>query len=1159
MENYVKMGIYITDPAWDIKYQIAFGDTSGLFKAEEYIVGDFCFLRIRTRSGNTDRLNREFKDKYLLIIHATEKTFAYETWAKVLVQILDRNDLKPLFSPPSYKVTVEEDTPPKTTIGWVSATDADIGQNAEFYYTLSTRSQLFTIHPTSGIIMSAVRLNATHRGKHQLKVLAVDRMRKISEGNGFGNMASLTILVEPSTRKPPFIASVKPVDSAEDLIYATLSVKTDGSGAGVDAVDIVDGDPRGHFRTVRSFMGSNDFMIVSDKEISWSNSPHGFNLSLQAKDKNKPPLFSQTVFVQIQLSKYTSAKFEKDSYQVQLNEFAPPGSHVAMVQITPVLQNVKYMLKLNSDSINFKINPQTGVITTVKRIDFHKQSHFEFEVTATYRHLSTTVIVDVIDCNNHAPSFTRSSYLSNFDENLPPGSSVLSVKATDSDSGENGFITYNIANQKTVPFVIDPFTGVISTTKLMDYELMQRLYYLRIWASDSGSPFRHQTEAYVSLFLNNLNDNVPVFEKINCNGSIPWDLPIGHSVFTVSAIDRDELNPIKYEIKSGNEEQFFELNPVSEHISRISTTSHSYPFPMLSKLATDGNNSASPACINITVVKQETPLSFQCEETGILKELANTIIQSADSPSPDHQDEDSSLNTYLINRHAPQFDDTFPRSIDIPETTPVNSTIAQLAAIDSDAGFNGKMVYVISSGNEESCFDIDTEMGLLLVLSPLDHERTSFYVLNITVYDLGSPQKSTWKLLAVNVLDENDNAPTFLQSTYLIPIPEDIRIGTTVAVLTANDADTNDNSRVKYSFLTHSDKFAIDSVTGEVVVTATLDRELEPQYILKVEARDQPQKGHQLFAIADLVISLEDVNDNSPYCIPALNKMNVPEDLPLGTTLLFLEAFDPDIISEGELEYSLITDHENMFHLNEFTGSLTLEKELDYEKIEFYNISVKISDAGKLSSLCYIEVNVLDINENLHPPSFDSFVYEGSVKENSQEGTPVMRVVAQDGDRGKDGQIQYFIREGSGMALFNIENDTGLIFTTGPLDRELCSHYWLTVLAVDKGSVPLSSVVEIYIEISDINDNPPQMSRTVFYSSVLENSPANTSILQVEAVDPDTDSQGKLTFLIVNGNNQGMFAINPFTGKVLHHGFFKTYLLYKLCALVSLAHYFDIE
>lgn len=107
----------------------------------------------------------------------------------------------------------------------------------------------------------------------------------------------------------------------------------------------------------------------------------------------------------------------------------------------------------------------------------------------------------------------------------------------------------------------------------------------------------------------------------------------------------------------------------------------------------------------------------------------------------------------------------------------------------------------------------------------------------------------------------------------------------------------------------------------------------------------------------------------------------------------------------------------------------------------------------------------------------------------------------------------------------------GTIFTTGPLDREFNFHYWLTVLAVDLGSVPLSSVAEIYIEVTDINDNPPQMSSPIFYSSVMENSPPNTSILQVEATDPDFSSQGKLTFHIVSGNHQGFFAINPVTGK----------------------------
>ncbi|XP_042309716.1 protocadherin Fat 2 [Sceloporus undulatus] len=1142
VESYVKMGIYITDSTWDIKYKIASGDTSGLFKAEDFIIGDFCFLRIRTRSGYTDRLNREFKDKYMLIIQAMEKTFAYEAWVKVLIHILDRNDLKPLFSPPSYKVTIKEDIPLKATIGMVSATDADIGQNAEFYYALNTRSPLFTIHPSTGAIMTAMRLNATHRGKQQLKVLAVDRMRKISEGNGFGNLASLTVQIEPSVMKPPVIVSVtmRASDSVEDILYATLNVEADGSGSGVDSVDIVGGDERGHFKSIRSYIGSNEFMIVSAKEINWNDNPLGFNLSLQAKDKNKPPLLSQIVVIQIPPSKYTFAQFEKDVYQVQISEFAPPGTHVVLVQITPVLTNLKYILKPSSDSTGFKINPQTGLITTDKIIDFQEQSHFELKVTTSYNQASVTVIVDVIDCNNHPPSFTQSSYHNTFDENLPSGTSVLSVKATDSDSGENGFITYTIANQKAVPFVIDPFSGVISTTKLMDYELMQRWYHLRVWASDSGSPFRHQTEVYVSLILNNLNDNAPVFEKINCNGSVPWDLPVGHSVVTMSAIDVDELQHIKYEIMSGNERQLFELDSVSGVISVRAPLRDFYAelpnFHTLRITATDGDNYAFPTWINITVVNQNTPVYFHCEQTGVLQEVAKTIIHSIDSQSPEKNlDEESTLNAHLINHHAPQFDDTFPRSIDVLETIPVNSTITQLTAIDNDTGFNGKIVYVISSGNEDSCFYIDTETGLLLVSSPFDHERTSCYILNITVYDLGTPQKSSWKLLAVNILDTNDNAPVFLQSTYLITIPEDINTGATITVVKAKDADTNDNGRVKYSFLAPTDKFAINSLTGEVVVTAPLDRELWPQYILKIEARDQPHLDHQLFAIADLVISLEDVNDNCPHCIPALNKVKVPEDLPVGTTLLFLEAFDPDSISGAELTYSLFDDTENTFHLNELTGALILEKELDYEKRNFYNLSVKVSDGGKPqshSSICHVEIKVLDVNENLHPPCFSSFVYEGSVEENSPEGTSVMRVIAQDGDKGKDGEIQYFIREGTGLALFDIEKDTGTIFTTRPLDRESNSHYWLTVLAVDLGSVPLSSVVEIYIEVTDVNDNPPQMSSPVFYSSVMENSRANTSILQVEATDPDSGSQGKLTFHIVNGNHQDFFAINPETGLI---------------------------
>lgn len=97
------------------------------------------------------------------------------------------------------------------------------------------------------------------------------------------------------------------------------------------------------------------------------------------------------------------------------------------------------------------------------------------------------------------------------------------------------------------------------------------------------------------------------------------------------------------------------------------------------------------------------------------------------------------------------------------------------------------------------------------------------------------------------------------------------------------------------------------------------------------------------------------------------------------------------------------------------------------------------------------------------------------------------------------------------------------------------SCYWLTVLAVDRGSIPLSAVTEVYIEVIDVNDNPPRMSSPVFYPSVPEDAPLHSSVLQLDAWDPDSSSKGKLTFNITSGNHMGFFVIHPLTGKGLRN------------------------
>ncbi|CAF96598.1 unnamed protein product, partial [Tetraodon nigroviridis] len=180
----------------------------------------------------------------------------------------------------------------------------------------------------------------------------------------------------------------------------------------------------------------------------------------------------------------------------------------------------------------------------------------------------------------------------------------------------------------------------------------------------------------------------------------------------------------------------------------------------------------------------------------------------------------------------------------------------------------------------------------------------------------------------------------------------------------------------------------------------------------------------------------------------------------------------------------------------------------------------------------FIEVHVVDVNENLYKPLFRSFVEKGFIKEDALIGTPVMTITAEDEDKGQDGEVRYSIRDGSGLGIFTIDEETGIIRTQELLDHETTPHYWLTVYAMDRGVVPLSAFVEVYIEVQDVNDNAPQTSEPVYYPSVMENSPKDVSIIQINAIDPDTKASDRLSYRITSGNPQGFFSINTRTGLI---------------------------
>lgn len=1041
IETSVKMGIEVTELYWEIKYNVVSGDDDGLFQAEAVKVGDFCFLRIKTRTSNSALLNREVRDTYMLTVEATESTFDFQAKTKVFVQVLDTNDLKPLFYPASYNVAIREDTQLKSSVVRVSATDADIGSNAEFYYSFTSRAHPFVVDPFTGTVSLVKKLNHTRAERYDLTVLAEDRTKKISGVQKFGNVARVTVNVQKMSIGSPVITPPpKPTVSTDGKV--TINVHVEAGLKPVESLNIVRGDPHKCFEIIPLGAQGSDFQVISTKRIIWSQSPFGLNLSLQAKDRSFPSLLSPVTQIHVPAYHYNPLTFSEDTYIVTLSEFSPPKTHVVKVSVNSVPHNVTFSIKNNPDSTKFKINPKTGIIITTEKFDYEIKNRYEFDVVANHGEAETHIVVEIMDENDNSPQFSQTSYQATLDENSPVGSSVLKVAATDEDKGKNGFVTYAIANSGPLPFTIDPFTGVISTSEHLDYELMKRRYHLRVWASDSGSPFSQVSECPVTITLNNINDNIPLFERVGCNTTVPLDFPVGHMIAELSAIDLDELQQLKYVIESGNELQVFGIDSVSGAITL------KQPIPLransftLRVVATDGRHHSEASVVRITVTNRGDDATVHCQETGIFKQLTDKLIESI-KPILTNQEEDTFSDIHITNRHSPKFDLSIPSSIDLIEDHPLNSTIVQFKAKDADTGFNSKLVYAISSGNEDGCFSIDTFSGDLQLVCPLDRERKEFYILNITVYDLGTPQISAWKFVAVNVMDVNDNPPVFDQPRYVIRVPENTEMDSIIFTARAIDLDLDTSGNVKYSLLSSTDMFSIDEMTGEVTVTGRLDRETSPRHDLWIEARDQAKLGPQLFSTIDLVVVLQDINDNPPKFVPKVYRIKVPEDVPVGTLLVWLESVDLDLGSGGLVTYNLKNTEGGIFHLDPSTGALTLERELDFERRPIYNLTVRAVDHGlprSLSSSCFVEIQVLDVNENLHRPVFSEFVYEAGVVEDAAVGTSVVTLTAADKDKGRDGVVRYHIHEGSGLGVFTIDEESGrstlaLFIETSSLNR----------------------------------------------------------------------------------------------------------------------------
>uniref|UniRef100_A0A667X5F2 Cadherin-12 n=1 Tax=Myripristis murdjan TaxID=586833 RepID=A0A667X5F2_9TELE len=442
---------------------------------------------------------------------------------------------------------------------------------------------------------------------------------------------------------------------------------------------------------------------------------------------------------------------------------------------------------------------------------------------------------------------------------------------------------------------------------------------------------------------------------------------------------------------------------------------------------------------------------------------------------------------------------------------------------NSDKG-DGSVRYILSGEGAGTIFIIDEVTGDIHATKSLDRERKTHYVLHAQALDRNTEEALEPKSeFIIKVQDINDNAPKFPDGPFVASVPEMSEVGTSVFQVTATDADDptyGNSARIVYSILQGQPYFSVDPKTGIIrTALANMDREAREHYAVVIQAKDMAGQVGGLSGSTTINITLTDVNDNPPKFPQKNYQLYVPESAQVGKPVGKIKANDEDAGINAEIKYSIInSEGANMFSIttdrDTREGIISLKKPLNYERKKTYTLHIegmnthidpRFSYLGSFKDTATLKITVGDVDE---PPVFSMDYYIMDVYENAHIGTEVGAVTARDPDS-RNSPVRYFMdSKEEGVRYFSIEEDSGVVRTTQPLDREDMPWHNITVMASEVDNPSLLSHVPVTVQVLDVNDNPPEIAADEEVI-VCESSRPGQVIQTVTAVDKDDFANGQ--------------------------------------------------
>ncbi|XP_062852251.1 protocadherin gamma-C3-like [Trichomycterus rosablanca] len=603
----------------------------------------------------------------------------------------------------------------------------------------------------------------------------------------------------------------------------------------------------------------------------------------------------------------------------------------------------------------------------------------------------------------------------------------------------------------------------------------------RVVSTTGKSPFKLNQNDGV-LYINEKIDREEVCEKvISCliNLQIALDNPLEIHYVAIEIVDINDHAPVFHE-----KEKRLEISETAVSGTRFQLQAARDPDSGTNSVQTYKLSHNEHFRIEVKDRGSDRKMPFLILQKSLDRERSSVhklILTALDGGKPPKTGTmEINVDVLDINDNSPVFTkDSY--SAKINENAQIDTTIIQVNATDSDNGLNGEVFYSFAHGVDDEMrelFYLDPITGELIVKGKIDFEQKDQYEIDIQASDKTAVPLIADKSILIQIIDLNDNAPEIKVTSFTSTVPEDSKLGTTIALVSVSDLDSGLNGKVS-CVLPEDPSFRLIQSSQDNIYSLTtaalLDREKISQYDITLVAKDAGKPS--LSSLKTITVLVSDVNDNSPEFSLSSYSFYVTENNVPGMPMFSVSACDHDLGENAMITYQILRDsgevnkYSSLLNINSESGDIFALTSFDFETVKTFQFHVVATDSGtpSLSSNVTVKVFILDQNDNapviLYPVSANGSAESvEEIPRDANSGHLVTKIRAYDADIGYNGWLLFSMQEVSDHSLFGLDRYTGQIRTLRLFTETDHAEFKLVIFVKDNGNVSLSATATVTVK-----------------------------------------------------------------------------------------------